>query len=446
LRRLPLARRGGTGIMRRMGFGFSSLHGRNRRILVSGGIGVAQRFAQLGASLVILPVTLHTLGVAGFGVWGAATSLSWAAGMLDLGLGGALVTLLPALRQSGEDARDYVTACLLSGTVIGLVLLASGGAGLLLWPGHAPSPPFLIAWVCLALNIPLGLAGSLWFGRQKGHVAGMWELAQTLLMLGFILAGAWAHAGPGVMTLCVFGAALLPNAGSLCHFLLTQEALRPRLRPNFTVLGRALRSGAVLAAISIAAACAYVFDNVLTLHWLGPEAAAQMTIAMRMCVTALGFLLVATQALWPEFVAAVAQNDHGWVARTLRRGTLAVLVLAGVGSALIVQYGGWAVRLWLHQDLHLPPVLFLAMAGWIVMMALPRVPGLLLNAAARYRAQLAAQCAATALALAAKFLLFQRFGAAGILAATPLAWLVLLCPVYGWAAYRLVTATQFKKA
>ena len=88
---------------------------RNRRVLLSGATGVLQRLAQLAASLIILPLVLHRLGEAGFGVWGAATSLSWAAVMLDLGLGGALVTLLPAARHKGEDMRDYVTACLLVG-------------------------------------------------------------------------------------------------------------------------------------------------------------------------------------------------------------------------------------------------------------------------------------------------------------------------------------------
>jgi O-antigen/teichoic acid export membrane protein len=419
---------------------------RNRRVLLSGATGVLQRLAQLAVSLIILPVALHCLGVAGFGVWGAATSLTWAGVMLDLGLGGALVTLLPAARHRGEDPRDYVTACLFVGVAFGLALLLGGGAAVLACPGLLPSPPFLVAGLCLAVNVPLGLASSLWFGLQKGHVSGLWDMAQTALMLGFVVAGAWAGAGAAVLTLAVFGAGVLANAGSLAHVLLTQSALRPSLRPKLAVVGRALRSGALLALITIAAACAYVFDNVLTLHWLGPVVAAQMAVALRVCITAIGMLMVATQALWPAFVEAVALNDHRWVGRTLLRGTLAVAGLAGAGGGLIVLTGNKVLALWLHQDLHLPRALFLAMAGWIVVLTLPRVAALLLNATAQYKGQFMAQAAAAALALALKPVLAAAFGAAGVLAATPLVSLFLLCPAYAWLAWRQVAAPRFMKA
>ena len=419
---------------------------RNRRVLLSGATGVLQRLAQLAASLIILPLVLHRLGEAGFGVWGAATSLTWAAAMLDLGLGGALVTLLPAARHKGEDPRDYVTACLLVGLGVGLALLAGGAAVLLTWPHLMPSAPFLAAGLCMAVNIPLGLAGSLWFGLQKGHVAGLWDLVQTGLMLGFVIAGAWAGAGVTVMTLAVFGAGVLANAGSLGHALATQPMLRPKKRPNFAVISHALRGGALLALITIAASCAYVFDNVLTLDWLGPQAAAQMTVALRVCITATGMLMVATQALWPAFVEAVALEDHHWVARTLWRGTLAVAGLACAGAGLIVLAGNRVLALWLHQDLQLPLPLFLAMAGWIVTLTLPRVAGLLLNAVAQYRGQFIAQLAATALALGLKPAMAATFGAAGLLGATPLSALFILCPAYAWLVWRQVVAPRFMKA
>jgi len=419
---------------------------RNRRVLLSGATGVLQRLAQLAASLIILPLVLHRLGEAGFGVWGAATSLSWAAGMLDLGLGGALVTLLPAARHKGEDMRDYVTACLLVGLAFGLALLAGGAAVLLAWPRLMPSAPFLAAGLCMAINIPLGLAGSLWFGLQKGHVACLWDLVQTGLMLGFIIAGAWAGAGVTVMTLAVFGAGVLANAGSLGHALATQPMLRPKKRPNFTAIGHALRGGAVLASISIVASCAYVFDNVLTLDWLGPQVAAQMTVALRICITAIGLLVVATQALWPAFVEAVALDDHRWVARTLWRGTVMVGVLACGGSGLIVLAGNRLLALWLHQDLQLPRALFLAIAGWVIVLALPRVAGLLLNAVAQYRGQFIAQVVASALGLGLKPALAATFGAAGLLGATPLAALLILCPAYAWLVWRQVQAPRFMKA
>lgn len=423
-----------------------SLTLRNRRVLFSGAAGVTQRLAQLAASLLILPLVLHGLGEAGFGVWGAATSLAWAGAMLDLGLGGALVTLLPAARHRGEDPRDYVTACLFVAAALAFILALGGAAVAGLWPRLLPAPAFLAAGACLVLNIPLGLASALWFGLQKGHVSGLWDMVQTLLMLGFVVIVLWCGGGVVALTLAVSGSSVLANAGSLAHVLRREPGLRPRLRPKYAAIGHALRGGTLLALITIAGACAYVFDNLLTLHWLGPQAAAQMAVALRICVTASGLLAVATQALWPAFAEAVALNDHRWVGRMLRQGTLAVAGLACAGSGLIVLAGNTMLTFWLRHDLHMPRALFLAIAGWVVVLALPRVAALLLSATAQYKGQFFAQVAATTLALALKPAFATAFGAAGLLAATPLAALLILCPAYAWLTWRQVAAPRFMKA
>jgi O-antigen/teichoic acid export membrane protein len=415
---------------------------RNKKILLSGGTGVAQRLLQLLTGLITLPLVLHALGVAGFGIWGAATSLSWVAGMLDLGLGGALVTLLPRAQSAGDDLRPYVTASLLTGAAFGALLLLGGGA--LAWFDRQalPSLPFLIASTFLAVNIPLGLTGSIWFGLQKGHVSGLWDLAQTALLLTLLLLSAWAGLGVAAMVASIYAAQFLANAGSLTHLLWRYP--QTRLRPSdlsSTVFREVLRSGLLLSALSIIFSCSCMFDNVLALHWLGPAAAAQMTVAMRLCITATGLLTVATQALWPAFVEAVAADDHAWVLQTLLRGTLAVGLLAVGGSAIIISVGAPVLRWWLHEDLHLSALLFWAMAGWITLLSLPRVAGLLLNAVAIFRGQLLVQSLTTTLALGLKFFLAERFGVAGILAATPLVCLVLVCPAYAWLAARWIGGT-----
>jgi len=96
--------------------------------------------------------------------------------------------------------------------------------------------------------------------------------------------------------------------------------------------------------------------------------------------------------------------------------------------------------------LQLPRALFLAIAGWVIVLALPRVAGLLLNAVAQYRGQFIAQVAASALGLGLKPALAATFGAAGLLGATPLAALFILCPAYAWLVWRQVQAPRFMKA
>ncbi len=421
--------------MRAMTSNATSAPARNRKILLSGGVGVAQRLAQLSIGLITLPLVLHTLGSAGFGVWGAATSLAWAVGMLDLGLGSALITLIPQARAQAGEVLAYISASLAGGAALAAVLLLGCGALALLLPGLRPGPPFIIAAACLALNIPLSIAGNIWFGLQKGHVAGLWDLLQTVLMLTGLLFSAWMGGGINAMVASVYGALLIGNAGSLMHLLLRHPALRPKLGLlSLAVLARVSRTGLMLSALSVVISCAYVFDNIFTLEWLSPDAAARMTVATRLCFTAIGFLAVATQALWPAFVEAVAARDHAWVRRALWRGTLGVGLLALTGSAAILAFGPACLHWWLRQNLGISPLLFWSMAAWIVVLSLPRVAMLLLNAVGALRAQIIIQALATAAALALKFFLARRLGASGILLATPLVWLLFVCPAYAWLA------------
>jgi len=55
---------------------------RNRRAAASAGMGVTQRLVQVGCTLILMPVLMHALGPARFGVWGAAASLAWVVGCL----------------------------------------------------------------------------------------------------------------------------------------------------------------------------------------------------------------------------------------------------------------------------------------------------------------------------------------------------------------------------
>jgi len=262
-----------------------------------------------------------------------------------------------------------------------------------------------------------------------------------------LVLAAWFGLGVTAMVAAVFGAQILGNAGSLAHLFWMHPQTRPKLSGvSAGVLRRVLRSGLLLSALSIIFSLSCIFDNVLALHWLGPDAAARMTVAMRLCITATGMLGVATQAIWPAFVEAVAADDHGWVLQTLWRGTMAVTLLAVGGSAVIVAFGAPVLRWWLHADLHIPPLLFWAMAAWIVCLSLPRVAGLLLNAVSVFRGQLIVQGLVTVLALSLKFFLAERFGVAGILGATPLVALVVVCPAYAWMAARWIGGTNMLKA
>lgn len=403
------------------------------------GVGFVQRIAQIATTVVTLPLVLHALGVYGFGIWGAATSLAWLSGILDFGLGSALITLIPRTIATGQNelTREHVAAALICGCILSVIVVIAGAALTVAGTQLRQSTPFLLAVVGLALNVPLSIAGNVWFGLQKGHVAGGWEIVQTLLTLCLLLTAAAFHGGVTAMVCAVYAALVLTNFASLAHLLVRHPEIRPRRSyPSMQSLQIVVGQSGWLFLFSVAVACSYMFDNLLTLHWLGGEASAQMTMAMRLCTTAAGVIAVLTQPLWPAFVEAESVGDRPWALRTLSWGTVMVLVLAVSGAAVIVLFGAPLLTWWLRSNIGIGPALLWATGIWIVVICTPRVPSLLFSAALILRSQFIAATAALALAIALKCLLVDRFGVVGILSATPISWLIIMWPASIWLMLR----------
>ncbi len=154
-------------------------------------------------------------------------------------------------------------------------------------------------------------------------------------------------------------------------------------------------------------------------------------------------IAVVTQPLWPAFVEAESVHDRKWAMSTLLRGTVTVAIVALCGAILIVVAGKPLLAWWLGSDIGIPPGMFWAAGLWLVVMCTPRVAALLLSAALILRYQLAAAIVALGLASVLKFVLAGRFGAAGILSATPFSWLLIMWPAYTFLTLRWCAKPTF---
>jgi O-antigen/teichoic acid export membrane protein len=239
---------------------------------------------------------------------------------------------------------------------------------------------------------------------------------------------------------------LLTNAASLVHVVVSHPHLRPFFWINTAPARAVLTQGGLMFAISIASSCTYMFDNLLALHWLGAAASAQMTVALRVCTTATGMMAVIFLPYWPGFAEAITVGDRPWLFRAFRNGTLATIILAAAGSALIIVLGGSALRLWLHADLRISNTLLWAMAAWVFFSNVPYIPELLLTAALRLRPQLYVLTAVATAGFVLKFYAAKHFGVVGLLSIIPLLWLLFVVPIYFVLAWRWLLLHHGRKA
>ncbi len=355
-------------------------HKRNRRIVASAGFGIFQRLVQAFCTFLVMPLLLGVLGAAHFGVWGAATSLVWLTGLADMGTGSALVTMVARSVAVNDfhEARTRITSALTIGSSLAAFILL---LTFLAWVfGALRGGPYLIAIIGLTLHIPLNSANNVWMALQKGYVSGFWDLMQTVLTTVAMFVAFASAKDVLVYVAIVYGGLVAANLGSLIHLFLLHPELRPRALPESLASLREMgESGIMFFILGVAGSLSFMLDNILALQWLGPEASARMTIAMRICMMAISILVVLSQPLWPAFADAAHTADRRWIRRSLLRGTALMVGSTAAGSVILLLWGERLLRLWLREDLGIGAALLLAISAWVVTQALLRVPSLLLN-------------------------------------------------------------------
>jgi O-antigen/teichoic acid export membrane protein len=385
-----------------------------------------------------MPIVLRVLGPAQFGVWGAAASLAWMSGFVDIGTGTALVTLVArsVSRNESNEARDQIAGALAIGSCLSVLMLAGACIAWLSGVLQGGVAPYLIAFIGLALNAPLNSANNVWMALQEGYVSGFWELVQTVLTTTALITAATFTHEVWVYVALVYAGLVLSNLGSLIHLFW----IHPELRPEGLLVAPEILRGVAFSAIlfftaGIASGLSFMLDNVLALQLLGPEAAARMTIAMRICLSAMGLVAVMSQPLWPAFTEAAHTADRAWIRQTLLRGSALLVGSAAAGALILVLFGEWLLRLWLHTNLGIGRALLVAISAWIIVHSLGRVPYLLTSGLSLLRFQVVVFSISTSIAWGLKFILGPLLGVSGILWGTTIPVLLIVVPASIWRIY-----------
>jgi O-antigen/teichoic acid export membrane protein len=364
--------------------------------------------------------------------------LTW---LVDIGTGAALVTLVARsnVHKITDEARQYLAGALGLGCGLAALTLVTTAALLLACRVQGQTYLYLIVATGLALNVPLSTANNMWLALQKGHISALWESVQTILTISGLTAAVMLTRDLRIYVGVVYAGLLFANLGSLVHLFITY----PDLRPDHTDISLApikevSKQGVMYFGLGIAGGLSFFVDNILALEWLGPEASARMTIAMRICFTAMSMLAVLAQPLWPAFAEAAERSDKHWIHWGLIRGMVTLAVFTGSASFVLILWGKKLLLWWLHTDIGIGQGLLFAIAIWIVVQALSVVPNLLLNGLSILRFQIFAYSISTLIALGLKFALVRRLGVQGILLGTTIATAAIVIPANIWRIRRWI--------
>jgi O-antigen/teichoic acid export membrane protein len=412
---------------------------RYRRAAWSTLAALGARVVAMAVSLVTIPLALGYLGPEQYGLWVTISAVTAMLTFADFGLGNGLMNFVADAYGRDDRAaaqRAVSSAFLMLLAVAGIGVGAFGLAfGSISWADVAnvsseaaradAGPTVAVFFLCFAASLPLSLVQRVQYGYQEGFEVSMWAALGSVLGLAGVVVAIQLGARLPWLVLAIAGGPLVATAlNAAVVFTRRHPDLRPRLRlATGGVAVRLVRVGLLFFMLQVAVAVAFQSDIVVAAQILGPEAAAEYSVVLRLFFVVPTVLSMALLPLWPAYGEAIARGDLPWLRRTLVRTTAISTAVAALSSSLLLVFANDVLRLWLGPVFDPPLMLLLGMALWAVVSTAFTSIAMLLNGATVIRFQAVAATVMAVASIAASITLAGPFGVSGIIWGTLLAYL-----------------------
>jgi O-antigen/teichoic acid export membrane protein len=414
---------------------------RNRRAVITGGVGTIARAVQVGSSLITVPLALKYLGNERFGLWMTISSLLAMAAFADFGVGNGVLNTVA--KASGKDDRESIRKAISSGfavlSSIAILLITAffliyryinwGNFFRVVTPQARleAGPALAVFVICFALNISMDVVQRVQLGLQQGYRYSLWQLCGSIAGLIGVLAGIHFYVTLPILVMAIAGAPILATTLNALHFFLVAE---PGLRPSFRLVSRDVileiaRLGSFFFVIQVVVAVSYSADNFIIARSLGALHVPEYSIPQRMfaLITMMSSMLVAP--LWPAYSEAFSRGHLGWIRRTLKRSLFLVFGLSSIAAAFLIIAGRSLIYWWVGSRIHPSILLLTGLALWTVVACCGDCLATFMNGVELMRFQVIVATVFGAGCLLIKVLLVRRLGVIGIPWATLTAYLLL---------------------
>jgi O-antigen/teichoic acid export membrane protein len=414
---------------------------RYRRAGLAAGASAVSRLLTIGVSLAAVPILLNAVGTERYGLWATIAALTSMLVFADFGLGNGLVTAIAASRARDDEqsVASYISSGFFMLAAIAVVL----GVGFALvfqlvpWAqlfnvagstavGEA-GPTIAVFLACFLATLPLTVASRVQLGDQEAYITAIWTGIGAIGSLVALVALASAGASLPVLVLALSGIPVLAlGLNSAVEFGFRKRSLVPRRslvsRP---AASRLLRLGFLYFVLQLAVAIGYQSDVIVAARLTGPDGAAQYAVVFRLFMVVPTLLALLLTPLWPAYTDAIERGDHAWVTRTLKRTVLGSAAIALAAVAAVFVGSRLLLDIWVGSAFDPAPAFLSGMAVWAVLASAFNAVAMLFNGAAVVRFQLVVATAMAITSVCLSVVLGARFGLAGIIWGTVIAYVVV---------------------
>jgi O-antigen/teichoic acid export membrane protein len=341
---------------------------RQQRMVWAWSTSLLSKIVTIGVQLLAVPLVYRALGEGGYAAYAAVTASAGLMGVLNLGIGGSLVTPI-AEAAARSDEREQ--AMLVQAGLGPLVLLCLFGS-IAVIPVVAFVPlstlfgrvgatgamdlrlAALIAVSATLAAIPLSSVSFLRQAYQEIHVSNLIGAGFNFLLLVALLVAVKRSSALAVFVaifvLVPLGANIL-NFGLL--FVQRRFLLRRETRSKWEIARHLMADGIRFLSASLSNVLVYQWPVYWIARTLPASTSSTFAICMQAAVLPIAFVLGLLQPLWSSTADALARADHDWLNRQIKRGRAVILTVGGGAFFTMLIFGERLVHLWLRKPIAL---------------------------------------------------------------------------------------------
>jgi O-antigen/teichoic acid export membrane protein len=418
---------------------------RKNRIKLAWGTSLGSTATTIAVQGLAVPLVYRSLGHTGYAAYAAITASAGLIGVLNLGIGGSLVTPIAAAAVEGNESRQAV---LVRAGLVPMIIICLIGAAVVIPPvaflplktlfgrvGADGSLDLRVAALIAAsvtlATIPLTMVDFLRQAFQEMHIRNSFGAASNILLLLTLMFAAF-HSKAVAVFVAAFTLPLLAGRVANCGLFFAGRSYLLQWRSQFPwqesrqLLGDGIR----FMSASFSSALVYQWPIYWVARVLSASQTAPFAISMQVVLFSLSFAIGFLQPIWSSTADANSRGDHAWLRRQLRKARITIALAGSAGAAVMLLCGQQMVQLWVHQPIAIDWQTRGLIGGYIILAMweyLHFVVAMGLGQIRRATTAIFQRAAAFALAVP---LLTQLGGPKAL-------WCGMCCSVLLWTAWRL---------
>ena len=387
----------------------------------------------IAISLVLVPLTIHYVNPAQYGIWLTLSSIVGWLAFFDVGFGNGLRNRFAEAIANGEHelARIYLstTYAILSIIIVGLLIIFFCVNPFLNWSKILNSPASMaselsvlamLVFVFFCLQFVLQLVTTIITANQQPAKASFFNFLGSLLSLAVISILTKTTSGNLIYLGLSLGAVpvVVLIASSIWFYSHDYKMYAPAYKyVKFSYARNLMSLGLKFFIIQIAAIIFYETSNLIIIQLFGPADVTSYNIAYKYFSIIPMVMGIIMTPFWSAFTEAWVKKDTAWIQNSMKKLRMLWFLIA-LAALLMLLFSNFIYKLWVGKEIAVPISVSATIAFYVVINTWNGIYSQFLNGVGKIKIQLYFALAGSLVNIPLAIFLGKTLGIYGVVLST----------------------------